>query len=53
MITLTHMTNEALQGASFIKRVKLRRSRKKAIDALSEARKALPPGALRTAAQEK
>jgi ABC-type multidrug transport system fused ATPase/permease subunit len=53
MITLTHMTNEALQGASFIKRVRLRRSRKKAIDALSEARKALPPGALRTAAQEK
>jgi ABC-type multidrug transport system fused ATPase/permease subunit len=53
MITLTHMTNEALQGASFIKRVRLRRSRKKAIDSLSEARKALPPGALRTAAQEK
>ena len=53
MITLTHLTNEALPNASFLKRVRLRRSRKKAIDALSEARKALPPGALRTAPQEK
>jgi hypothetical protein len=53
MITLTHLTNEALPGASFLKRIRLRRSRKKAIDALSEARKALPPGALRTAPQEK
>ena len=53
MITLTHLTNEALPNASFIKRFKLRRSRKKAIDSLSEARKALPPGALRTAPQER
>jgi hypothetical protein len=53
MITLTHLTNEALPNASFLKRAKLRRSRKKAIDALSEARKALPPGALRAAPQEK
>jgi hypothetical protein len=53
MITLTHLTNEALPDASFLKRVRLRRSRKKAIDALSEARKALPPGALRTAPQER
>jgi hypothetical protein len=53
MITLTHLTNEAIPSASFIKRFRLRRSRKKAIDALSEARKALPPGALRTAPQEK
>jgi ABC-type multidrug transport system fused ATPase/permease subunit len=53
MITLTHMTNEALPHASFIKRLRLRRCRKKAIDSLSEARKALPPGALRTAPQEK
>jgi hypothetical protein len=53
MITLTHLTNEALPNASFLRRVKLRRSRKKAIDALSEARRALPPGALRTAPQEK
>jgi hypothetical protein len=53
MITLTHLTNEALQGASSIRRFRLRRSRKKAIDALSDARKALPPGALRTAPQER
>jgi hypothetical protein len=53
MITLTHLTNEALPGASFLRRVRLRRSRKKAIDALSEARRALPPGALRTAPQER
>src|SRR5215208_210733 len=53
MITLTHLTNEALPDASFLKRIRLRRSRKKAIDALSEARRALPPGALRTAPQER
>ena len=53
MITLTHLTNEALPDASFLKRIRLRRSRKKAIDALSDARKALPPGALRTAPQER
>jgi hypothetical protein len=53
MITLTHLINEALPDASFLRRVRLRRSRKKAIDALSEARKALPPGALRTAPQER
>jgi hypothetical protein len=53
MITLTHLTHEALPNASFIKRFRLRRSRKKAIDALSEARKALPPGALRAAPQER
>src|SRR5918997_669143 len=53
MIALTHLTNEALPSAFFLGRAKLRRSRKKAIDALSEARKALPPGALRAAPQEK
>jgi hypothetical protein len=53
MISLTHLINEALPDASFFRRVRLRRSRKKAIDALSEARKALPPGALRTAPQER
>ena len=53
MITLTHLTNEALPDAAFLRRVKLRRSRKKAINALSEARRALPPGALRTAPQER
>ena len=53
MITLTHLTNEVLQGASFLKRVRLRRARKKAVDSLTEARKALPPGALRAAPQER
>jgi len=53
MITLTHLINETLPNASFLRRVKLRRNRKKAIDALANARKALPPGALRTAPQEK
>jgi len=53
MITLTHLINDALPNASFLKRAKLRRNRKKAIDALANARKALPPGALRTAPQEK
>jgi hypothetical protein len=53
MITLTHLTNEALPSASFIRRMRLRHSRKRAIDSLSEARKALPPGALRTAPQER
>ncbi|HJQ30024.1 MAG TPA: hypothetical protein VJ827_11835 [Rubrobacter sp.] len=53
MITLTHLTNETLPNASFIRRIKLRRSRKRAIDALSEARKSLPPGALRAAPQER
>ena len=53
MITLTHLTNESLPNASFLRRIKLRRSRKRSIDALSEARKALPPGALRAAPQER
>ena len=53
MITLTHLTNEVLPNASLLKRLRLRRGRKRAIDALSEARKALPPGALRATPQEK
>jgi hypothetical protein len=53
MITLTHLTKEALPNASVLKRLRLRHSRKRAIDALSEARKALPPGALRAAPQER
>ena len=52
MITLTHLTNEELQNASIIKRMKLRRARKRATDALVEAREALPPGALRATRQE-
>lgn len=52
MITLTHFTNEEFPNASLLRRVKLRRARKRATDALAEARKALPPGALRTTRQE-
>jgi hypothetical protein len=53
MITLTHLTNEALPNASLLRRIRLHRSRKRAIDALTEARKALPPGALRATPQER
>ncbi len=53
MITLTHLTNETLPNASLLQRVRLRRARRKAIDALTGARKALPPGALRAAPQER
>ena len=52
MITLTHLTNEELPNAGFLRRIKLRRARKKATDALVEAREALPPGALRATRQE-
>lgn len=52
MITLTHLTNEELPNAGLLKRMRLRRARKKATDALAEARKALPPGALRATRQE-
>ena len=52
MITLTHLTNEELPNANFLRRFKLRRARKKATDALAEAREGLPPGALRATRQE-
>ena len=52
MITLTHLANEELPNAGFLRRMKLRRARKKATDALVEAREALPPGALRATRQE-
>ena len=52
MITLTHLTNEQLPNAGFLRRVRLRRARNKATDALAEAREALPPGALRATRQE-
>jgi hypothetical protein len=52
MITLTHLANEELPNAGPIRRMKLRRARRKATDALSEAREALPPGALRATRQE-
>ncbi len=52
MITLTHLTNEELPNAGLLRRMKLRRARKKATDALAGAREALPPGALRATRQE-
>jgi hypothetical protein len=52
MITLTHLINEELPYAGFLRRMKLRRLRKRATDALAAARAALPPGALRTTRQE-
>ena len=52
MITLTHLTNEELSNAGLFRRIKLRRSRRRATDALSAARQALPPGVLRATRQE-
>jgi hypothetical protein len=52
MITLTHLVNEELPTAGFLRRFKLSRARKKATDALAGAREALPPGALRATRQE-
>ncbi|MDQ3792010.1 MAG: hypothetical protein M3341_05090 [Actinomycetota bacterium] len=52
MITLTHLTNEQLPNAGFLRRMRLRRARNKATDALAEARNSLPPGALRATRQE-
>ena len=52
MITLTHLVNEALPNTPLLQRLKLRRARKRAINALAEAREALPPEALRTSRQE-
>ena len=53
MITLTHIANEELSNAGFLRRMKLNRSRRRATEALSGARTALPPEALRTRHQEK
>jgi hypothetical protein len=52
MITLTHLNNEELPNAGLLRRMKLRRARKRATDALAGARGALPPGALRAMRQE-
>lgn len=53
MITLTHLTNEGLPTAGLLRRMRLRRARRRATEALSEARAALPQEALRTTHQEK
>jgi hypothetical protein len=52
MITLTNLINEEWRAAGPLKRLKLRRWRRRATDALSDARKAIPPSALRATRQE-
>lgn len=52
MITLTHLINEELATAGPLRRLRLRRCRKRATDALSLAREALPTGALRATRHE-
>ena len=52
MITLTHLVNEESKTAGPIRRLKLRAARRRATAALSVARDAMPPGALRATRQE-
>jgi hypothetical protein len=52
MITLTHLVNEARPNAPLLQRLKLRRARKRAIDALAEVRETLPPEAIRASRQK-
>ena len=52
MITLTHLATEQSKAAGPLKHLKLRRQRRLATDALTAAREALPPNALRTTRQE-
>jgi len=52
MITLSHLINEELPQSNALRRLTLRRARRKATEALSGAREALPPGALRATHQE-
>ena len=53
MITLTNLVNELTPNAPFVRRITLRRARKRAIEALSATRQALPPGLLRAEHQER
>jgi len=53
MITLTHLVNEEAPNAPIFRRLRLRRARKRAIEALSATREALPPGLLRAEHQER
>lgn len=52
MITLTHLINEEYPHAGFLRRLRLKRARSRATDALASAREAMPPGALRATRQE-
>lgn len=53
MITLTHRVNEEAPGAPLARRLRMKRARKRAVEALSRARESLPPEALRATRQEK
>lgn len=53
MITLTHLINEEMKEAPIIRRWRMKRCRKRAIEALSAVRDGLPPGALKATRQEK
>jgi hypothetical protein len=52
MITLTHLAGEVAKTSGPIKRLKLRRHRRLATEALTTAREALPPNVLRATRQE-
>ena len=52
MITLSHLANEELPSAGFPRRIRLNRARRRATEALSSARSALPPGVLRVTHHE-
>lgn len=52
MITLSHLVKEELPNAGFLRRIKLRKSRRRATDALSATRQTLPSDALRATRQE-
>jgi hypothetical protein len=52
MITLSHLTREALSTANPLRRIRLNRARRRATEALAAVREALPPGAIRTTHQE-
>ncbi len=52
MITLTHLASEEAKTSRPIRRLKLRRQRRLATDALTAAREALPPNAMRSTRQE-
>ncbi len=52
MITLTHLAGEEAKTSGPIRRLKLRRLRRLATDALTAAREALPPNAMRSTRQE-
>ncbi|WP_119066357.1 hypothetical protein [Rubrobacter indicoceani] len=53
MITLTHRLNEEAGASPLARRVRMRRARKRAVEALDRARNCLPAEALKATRQEK